>query len=110
MVMIVLVGPICIPFFLVPHMEWMFWGWLRAFIRYSFYQVVANSFVFAQLRLHFLDLYPPPFDSATITIFFVLLVVLLLSLVYGVLKTPSLVNSFLGPLRRVGPAPSHRLS
>ena len=95
MAVIVLVGPIFIPFFIVPHMEWMFWGWLRAFIQYSFYQVVANAFVFvfAQLLLHFLDLYPPPFDSATISILFVQLVFLLLSFVYGVLKIPSLVNS-----------------
>ena len=95
MAVIVLVRPIFIPFFIVPHMEWMFWGWLRAFIQYSFYQVVANAFVFvfAQLLLHFLDLYPPPFDSATIAILFVQLVFLLLSFVYGVLKIPSLVNS-----------------
>jgi hypothetical protein len=95
MAVIVLVGPIFIPFFIVPHMEWMFWGWLRAFLQYSFYQVVANAFVFVfgQLLIHFLDLYPPPFDSATIAILFVQLVFLLLSFVYGVLKIPSLVNS-----------------
>ena len=91
MAVIVLVGPIFIPFFIVPHMEWMFWGWLRAFIQYSFYEVVANAFVFVFAQL--LDLYPPPFDSATIAILFVQLVFLLLSFVYGVLRIPSLVNS-----------------
>ncbi|MBI1355879.1 MAG: hypothetical protein GC160_16180 [Acidobacteria bacterium] len=43
--------------------------------------------------MRFLDLYPLPFDSATIAILFVQLVFLLLSFVYGVLKIPSLVNS-----------------
>lgn len=33
----VLLGPVFIPFFIVPKMEWMFWGWLRAFLQYSFY-------------------------------------------------------------------------
>lgn len=95
MAVIVLVGPIFIPFFIVPRMEWMFWGWLRAFLQYSFYQVIANAFVFVfgQLLIHFFDLNPPPFDSATVAILFVQLVFLLLSFVYGVLRIPSLVNS-----------------
>ncbi len=95
MAVIVLVGPIFIPFFIVPKMEWMFWGWLRAFIQYSFYQVIANAFVFVfgQLLIHFLDLNPPPFNSATVAALFVQLVFLLLSFVFGVVKIPSLVNS-----------------
>jgi hypothetical protein len=27
----VLVGPVFIPFFIVPKMEWLFWGWFRCF-------------------------------------------------------------------------------
>ncbi len=42
----VLVGPVFIPFFLVPQMEWMFWGWLRSLLQYAFYQVIAQAFVF----------------------------------------------------------------
>jgi TrbL/VirB6 plasmid conjugal transfer protein len=65
MAVIVLVGPVFIPFFIVPKMEWLFWGWFRAFIQYAFYQVVAQAFVFVfgQLLIHFLDAHPPPFDS-----------------------------------------------
>jgi hypothetical protein len=56
---------------------------------------VANTFVFVfgQLLIHFLDLYSPPFDSATIAILFVQFVFLLLSFVYGVLKIPWMVSS-----------------
>jgi hypothetical protein len=91
---IVLVGPIFIPFFIVPKMEWLFWGWFRAFIQYAFYQVAAQAFVFVfgQLVLHFLDVHPPPFDSLKVAWLFVPLVFLLLSFVFGVLKVPSLVN------------------
>lgn len=94
MAVIVLVGPIFIPFFIVPKLEWLFWGWLRCFLQYSFYQVVAHAFVFVfgQLVIHFLDIHPPPFDALKVAWLFVPLVFLLLSFVYGVLKIPSLVN------------------
>src|SRR5260370_13956607 len=58
----VLLGPIFIPFFIVPQMEWLFWGWLKAFIQYAFYPVVANAylFVFGNLLFHFVDCHPAP--------------------------------------------------
>lgn len=42
----VLLGPIFIPFFIVPDLDWLFWGWLKCFIQYAFYQVVAAAVVF----------------------------------------------------------------
>jgi TrbL/VirB6 plasmid conjugal transfer protein len=42
----VLLGPIFIPWFIVPKLDWLFWGWLKAFIGFSFYQVVASAFIF----------------------------------------------------------------
>src|SRR5712672_1662169 len=41
----VLVGPVFVPFFIVPKLEWLFWGWLRCFIQYSFYQVIASRWL-----------------------------------------------------------------
>jgi len=38
----VLVGPVFVPFFIVPKLEWLFWGWLRCFVQYAFYEVVAR--------------------------------------------------------------------
>ena len=32
----VLVGPVFVPFFIVPKLEWLFWGWLRCFLQYAF--------------------------------------------------------------------------
>ena len=91
----VLLGPIFIPFFIVPQLEWIFWGWLKAFLQYSFYPVVANAylFVFGNLLIHFVDAHPAPYDGATILILFFPLVLLLLAFTYGILKIPSLVNS-----------------
>jgi hypothetical protein len=42
----VLLGPVFIPWFIVPKLDWLFWGWLKAFIGFSFYQVVASAFIF----------------------------------------------------------------
>jgi hypothetical protein len=38
-----LFGPILIPFMVVPKLEFLFWNWLRAFIGFCFYKVVAAS-------------------------------------------------------------------
>jgi type IV secretory pathway VirB6-like protein len=94
MAVIVLLGPIFIPFFIVPRLDWLFWGWFRSFLQYAFYQVVAHAFVFvfSQLLINFLDAHPPPFDSVKVAWLFVPLVFLLLSFVYGVLKIPALVS------------------
>ena len=91
----VLVGPVFIPFFIVPKLEWLFWGWLRCFIQYAFYPVVANAFifVFGEMLIHFLDTHPSPWNAQTIAALFVQLVFLLIAFIWGLLKVPSLVNS-----------------
>jgi type IV secretory pathway VirB6-like protein len=91
----VMLGPIFIPFFIVPHLEWLFWGWLKSLIQYAFYPVVANAylFVFGNLLIHFIDSHPPPYDGALLTVLFFPLVLLLIAFTFGVLKIPSLVNS-----------------
>ena len=95
----VMLGPIFIPFFIVPHMEWLFWGWLKSLIQYAFYPVVANAylFVFGNLLIHFVDSHPPPYDGGAIVVMFFPLVLLLVAFTYGIVKIPSLVNSlFIG--------------
>ena len=91
----VLLGPIFIPFLIVPHMEWLFWGWLKSLIQYAFYPVVANAYlyVFGNLLIHFVDAHPAPWDGPTLLVLFFPLVLLLLAFTYGILKIPSLVNS-----------------
>ena len=42
----IIIGPVFVPFFIVPKLEWLFWSWLRTLLIYSFYQVVANCFVY----------------------------------------------------------------
>jgi len=91
----VLLGPVFIPFFIVPKMEWLFWGWLKSLLQYAFYPVVANAyiFVFGQLLIHFVDSHPPPYDGATLAVLFLPLLFLLIAFTWGVQLIPSLVSS-----------------
>jgi hypothetical protein len=91
----VLVGPIFVPFFIVPKLEWLFWGWLRCFLQYAFYQVVASAvvFVIANLMLGALRL-PPAGTLSTVQLiaWFPVLFITFLASIYVLLKIPTLTN------------------
>lgn len=91
----VLVGPIFVPFFIVPKMEWLFWGWFRCFIQYAFYQVVAAAvvYVIGNLLLGALRL-PPAGTLSTVQLiaWFPVLFITLLAAIYALLKIPALTN------------------
>jgi hypothetical protein len=93
----VLLGPIFIPFFIVPKMDWLFWGWLKAFLGFSFYQVVAAAFifVFSKVLLGMLAVIGPLSLSNAFTILPALLVTLFVC-IYGLIKIPELTASILG--------------
>src|SRR5271167_3947897 len=91
----VLVGPIFVPFFIVPKMEWLFWGWFRCFLQYAFYQVVAAAvvYVIGNLMLGALQL-PPAGTLSTVQLigWFPVLFITFLASIYVLLKVPSLTN------------------
>jgi TrbL/VirB6 plasmid conjugal transfer protein len=93
----VLLGPIFIPFFIVPKMDWLFWGWFKAFLGFSFYQVVASAFifVFSRVLLGMLAVIGPLSLSNAFTILPALLVTLFVC-IYGLIKIPELTASILG--------------
>jgi TrbL/VirB6 plasmid conjugal transfer protein len=92
----VLVGPIFIPFFIVPQLDWLFWGWFRAFIQYAFYQVIAAAVVYiiGNVLTAFMNLYhgqPIPLNQEE-ALFAPLLIVVVAS-VYVLLKVPALTSN-----------------
>lgn len=91
---LVLVGPIFIPFLIVPKMDWLFWGWLKAFLQYSFYQVIASAFVFifAQLLLKFFSGFTGQMDVDQWVTAMPVIFIFLLIAIYGLLKIPSVTN------------------
>jgi TrbL/VirB6 plasmid conjugal transfer protein len=91
----VMVGPVFIPFFLVPQLDWLFWGWVRSLLQYAFYQVIAQAFVFVfgSFLINFLDAFPPPYTVERLLVGGFHLIFLLWAFVYGMLKVPSLTSS-----------------
>jgi len=91
----VLVGPLFIPFFVVPKMEWIFWGWFRCFIQYAFYQVIASAviFIIGNLIIGSLEL-PPAGTLSTVQLmaWFPVLFVVFLASIYALLKIPMLTS------------------
>jgi hypothetical protein len=87
----VLLGPLFIPFFIVGKLDWLFWGWFRAFLGFALYQVVANAFIYiiAKVLLGLLAVIGP----VTISNAYVLMPALIVTLavcVYGLIKIPEL--------------------
>jgi type IV secretory pathway VirB6-like protein len=91
----VLVGPVFIPFFLVPQLDWLFWGWLKSLLQYAFYQVIAQAFVFVfgSFLINFFDAFPPPYTVDRLLVGGFHLIFLLFAFTYGLLKVPSLTSA-----------------
>ena len=91
----VLVGPIFIPFFIVPKLEWFFWGWFRCFVQYAFYQVIAAAVVYIIGNLITSALRLPPGGAISTTEllgWFPVLFVTFLAAIYALLKIPALTS------------------
>jgi len=92
----VIVGPIFIPFFIVPKMEWLFWGWFKAFLQYSFYQVVSAAFLLVltnvfTTEIQFLIGNPAiPLTPVRQAAVFSYLLVLSIAGIFGLLQIPRL--------------------
>lgn len=91
----ILLGPVFIPFFIVPQLDWLFWGWLKAFIQYSFYQVVAagvlyivSQFTYGVIHAQITGLMSPT-DLIKIS---PVLVITYLAAIYAILKVPMLTS------------------
>jgi len=92
----VLIGPIFVPFLIVPKLDWLFWGWFKAFIGFAFYQVVAAAFLFIFAKV-LLGLFAVigPLSISNAYVILPALVVTLVVCVYGLLKIPDLTAAIL---------------
>lgn len=39
-------GPLFVPWLIIPRFSWLFWNWISFMLQYSFYQVVASALVY----------------------------------------------------------------
>jgi len=89
-----LIGPLFIPFLLVDKLSFLFWGWLRAFIGFSFYKVIAAAVinVLGHLyQLYYMNLIP--LDPVTLVTKLPLLMLLILVNIYILFKIPAITSS-----------------
>jgi hypothetical protein len=91
----VLVGPVFVPFFIVPKLDWLFWGWFRCFLQYAFYQVIAAAVVFVIGNLIVGALRLPPagaLSTVQLLAWFPILLITFVASIYVLLKVPALTN------------------
>jgi hypothetical protein len=91
-----LLGPIFIPFLVFDKLNWLFWGWLKAYLAFSFYKVIAAATmnVLAHVLTNFyIQLGQSVSDPSTMVQTLPLLVLLVLVNVYILFKIPSMTHS-----------------
>jgi type IV secretory pathway VirB6-like protein len=90
-----LLGPIFVPFFIVPKLDWLFWGWFRSFIQYSFIPVVAVAFlmIFEQFIYRYVTTLPPYITQAEYGVYGLQAFAVVTAFCGGILLVPSLTHS-----------------
>ena len=90
-----LLGPIFVPFFIVPKLDWLFWGWLKSFIQYSFIPVVAIAFlmIFERFVFRYVTTLPPTVTTAEFGVYGLQAVAVVVTFCVGIILVPSLTSS-----------------
>jgi TrbL/VirB6 plasmid conjugal transfer protein len=90
-----LIGPIFVPFFIVPKLDWLFWSWFKAFIQYSFIPVIALAFlmVFERFIFQYLTTLPPGITEDYYLFYGLQALVVIGVFCLGIFLIPSLTSS-----------------
>ena len=91
-----LLGPIFIPFLVFDKLDWLFWGWLKAYLGFSFYKVVAAATMNVLSRVltsYYVQLGQSLSDPSTIVQSLPLLVLLVSVNIYILFKIPTMTHT-----------------
>src|SRR3989442_11491301 len=90
-----LVGPIFVPFFIVPKLDFLFWSWFKAFIQYSVIPVIAFAFlmIFERFVFQFVTTLPPGITEDQYMVYGLQAFVIIGVFTVGILLVPSLTSS-----------------
>jgi hypothetical protein len=91
-----LLGPIFIPFLVFDKLDWLFWGWLKAYLGFSFYKVIAAATMNVLshvLTNYYIQLGQSLSDPSLIVQTLPLLVLLVLVNIYILFKIPTMTHS-----------------
>jgi TrbL/VirB6 plasmid conjugal transfer protein len=102
---VLVIGPVLIPFMIVPKLDFLFWSWLKALIKYSFYPVIGNIVLLGicQLMLSILNTTLPTAGQIVITIAQIpILIIVFAAGLYAIFKIPSLVGDIFSGAANAG--------
>jgi len=90
-----LLGPIFVPFFIVPKLDWLFWSWFKAFLQYSFVPAIALAFlmVFERFIYQYLTTLPAGITEDLYMLYGIQAFVIVGVFTFGILLVPSLASS-----------------
>src|SRR5208282_4611967 len=91
-----LLGPIFIPFLVFDKLDWLFWGWLKAYLGFSFYKVVAAATLNVLshvLTNYYIQLGQSLSDPSLMVQTLPLLILLVLVNIYILFKIPTMTHS-----------------
>ncbi len=94
-----MLGPIFIPFLVFDKLDWLFWGWLKAYLGFSFYKVIAAATMNVLshvLTNYYIQLGQSISDPSTMVQTLLLLILLVLVNVYILFKIPTMSHSLFG--------------
>ena len=90
-----LLGPVFIPFLVVKQLDFLFWGWFKAFLSFAFYKVVAAA-VMTVISNIYMNYYANLVDFGNPTSLlqnFPILLVLIVANLFIITKIPAMVAS-----------------
>jgi hypothetical protein len=102
---VLVIGPVLIPFMIVPKLDFLFWSWLKTLIKYSFYPVIGNIVLLGicQIMLSILNTTLPPAGQIVITITQIpILIIVFAAGLYAIFKIPSLVGDIFSGAANAG--------
>jgi type IV secretory pathway VirB6-like protein len=90
-----LLGPIFVPFFIVPKLDWLFWSWFKSFVQYSFIPVVAFAFlmIFERFIFQYLTTLPSGITEDYYLVYGLQALVIIGVFSVGILLVPVLTSS-----------------
>lgn len=108
-----LLGPIFIPWLVVPRLNWLFWNWVQFMLQYSFFRVVASAltYIWATVLVQFIDhSVHGDYSLAHFLILLVPLGILNIALAVTVFKVSSVVSDLFKGTASAGTGLSGRLA
>jgi len=88
-------GPLFIPWLLVPKLSWLFWNWISFMLQYSFYKIVASAltFIWANVMVTFIDkAIGPDYTLGHFLILMPAMALLTLGMLFSILRVTSFVS------------------